>query len=255
MLVGGGFSNNLTQYDDFDPGPLFDSAKMEPFSFTVDDFDVDWITEGRNIGMSRKFVTDVRYRTEPGAKEQRYDLKVNHPLSIGGTDVFLIGHGYAPEITIRDGDGKVVSTGPTVFLPMQRDLLSFGVVKAAFADPEIGLRASSTPPSSWSTATPQPQRRRRRSTLSMLVWTGDLGGSRTAPAVSVRPGQVEGDDGREGRQAVPDRPQPGQERAAARRTRLGHLRRGAQVEPRIQIQPHAVDLAGACSACAWRCSA
>ena len=30
------------------------------------------------------------------APEKSYDPKVNHPLSIGDTDVFLIGHGYAP---------------------------------------------------------------------------------------------------------------------------------------------------------------
>jgi cytochrome c biogenesis protein len=33
LVVGNGFSNNLTQYDDFDPGSLFDPGSMEPFSF------------------------------------------------------------------------------------------------------------------------------------------------------------------------------------------------------------------------------
>ena len=46
LVVGNGFSNNLTQYDDFDPGSLFRADDMEPFSFTVDDFDVDWLTDG-----------------------------------------------------------------------------------------------------------------------------------------------------------------------------------------------------------------
>ena len=41
-----GFSNNLTQYDDFAPGSLFDPAVMEPFSFSITDFDVEWLTEG-----------------------------------------------------------------------------------------------------------------------------------------------------------------------------------------------------------------
>ena len=41
-----GFSNNLTQYDDFAPGSLFDPAVMEPFSFSITDFDVDWIADG-----------------------------------------------------------------------------------------------------------------------------------------------------------------------------------------------------------------
>lgn len=177
VLVGGGFSNNLTQYDDFDPGALFDPAGMEPFSFTVDDFDVDWITEGRNIGMSRKFVSDVSYRTEPGAPEKSYDLRVNHPLKIGGTEVFLIGHGYAPVVTVRDGNGKVVSTGPTVFLPMRPDLVSFGVIKADNAETgQVGLEGQFYP--SFILADGDPQNLTGddlNPTLSMLVWTGDLG--------------------------------------------------------------------------------
>ena len=52
LLVGDqyGFSNNLTQYDDFDPGSLFRASDMEPFSFTIDDFDVDWLT-GMSVGV------------------------------------------------------------------------------------------------------------------------------------------------------------------------------------------------------------
>ena len=44
-------------------------------------------------------------------------LAASFALSIGGTDVFLIGHGYAPRITVRDGNGDVSYTGPVVFLP------------------------------------------------------------------------------------------------------------------------------------------
>ena len=53
LVVGNGFANNLTQYDDFDPGSLFDPSTMEPFSFVVDDFDVDWLTSGPRQGMAR----------------------------------------------------------------------------------------------------------------------------------------------------------------------------------------------------------
>ena len=41
--AGEPFGNNLTQYDDFVPGSLFDPDGMDPFSFTVDDFDVEWL--------------------------------------------------------------------------------------------------------------------------------------------------------------------------------------------------------------------
>lgn len=179
-----GFSNNLTQYDDFAPGSLFDPAVMEPFSFSITDFDVDWIPEGPRAGMARKFVAHLDYTTEPDAPTQQYDLKVNHPLSIGGTDVFLIGHGYAPVITIRDGDGNIAQSGPTVFLPTNaRTFESFGVVKAPDAQPDqIGLEGTfyptftmgrdadgnlTMPASAWGDALDP--------LVSLFAYTGDVG--------------------------------------------------------------------------------
>ncbi|KQV71439.1 cytochrome C biogenesis protein [Nocardioides sp. Root122] len=179
-----GFSNNLTQYDDFAPGSLFDPAVMEPFSFSITDFDVDWITDGPRAGMARKFVAHLDYTTEPGAETRQYDLKVNHPLAIGGTEVFLIGHGYAPVITIRDGDGNIAQSGPTVFLPTNaRTFESFGVVKAPDAQPtQIGLEGTfyptftmgkdadgklTMPASAWGDALDP--------LVSLNVYTGDVG--------------------------------------------------------------------------------
>ncbi len=179
-----GFSNNLTQYDDFAPGALFDPDVMEPFSFSITDFDVDWLTEGKRAGMAREFVAKLDYTTEPGGEDKTYDLKVNHPLSIGGTDVFLIGHGYAPVITIRDGEGEVAKSGPVVFLPTNAQTFeSFGVVKAPFAKPgQIGLEGAFYPtfamgrdadgnltmPASVFGEALDPL-------ISMSLWTGDLG--------------------------------------------------------------------------------
>jgi cytochrome c biogenesis protein len=149
MFVGKdqGFSNILTQYDDFAPGSLFDPGVMEPFSFSITDFDVEWMTEGRRAGQARKFVSHLDYQTEQDGETQQYDLRVNHPLSIGGTDVFLIGHGYAPVITIRDGEGNVAQSGPTAFLPINPQTFeSFGVVKAPDAQPtQIGLEGTFYP--------------------------------------------------------------------------------------------------------------
>lgn len=146
VLVGNGFSNNLTQYDDFVPGSLFRQEWMEPFAFDVTDFDIEWLTEGPAAGQARKFVSHLTYTEEPGGPEREYDLRVNHPLTIGGTDIFLIGHGYAPVITVRDGNGDVALSGPTVFLPTDASFRSFGVVKASEARPEqIGLQGELYP--------------------------------------------------------------------------------------------------------------
>jgi cytochrome c biogenesis protein len=179
VVVGNGFSNNLTQYDDFVPGSLFDPADMEPFTFDVDDFDVDWLTEGPRRGMARNFVSHLDYREEPGAPEKTYDLRVNHPLTIGSTDVFLIGHGYAPVITVRDGEGEVAYSGPTIFLPADQTFQSFGVVKAPDAQPEqIGLEGEFYPTFAMDGADSLPYSAFGNAVdplISMTVWTGDLG--------------------------------------------------------------------------------
>lgn len=135
LTVGNGFSNNLTQYDDFNPGALFRTEWMEPFSFDLEEFDVEWLYTGRAAGQARKFVSHLTYTAEPGGEEREYDLRVNHPLTIGGTDVFLIGHGYAPVISVKDADGEVLG-GPSIFLPTDMTFRSFGVLKAVDARPE-----------------------------------------------------------------------------------------------------------------------
>lgn len=137
---GDSFSNTPTQYDDFTPGVLTKSASLDEFSFRVDDFDIEWLYTGPKKGMARKFVAGLTWWDDKG-EAKTYDLKVNHPLAIGGTDVFLIGHGYAPVITVKDGEGNVAYSGPTPFLPEdQITFQSYGVVKAPDAKPkQIGL--------------------------------------------------------------------------------------------------------------------
>jgi len=181
VLVGGGFSNQLTQYDDFKPGELMSVDDMEPFSFTVDDFDIDWIREpGPGFGMSRSFVAHLNYRETPDGAEREYDLKVNHPLQVGKSEVFLNGHGYAPVITIRDAEGNVVASGPTPFIPDKAQLASmtsFGVVKAPGAEPKgIGLEGQLYP--SYEPVDGNPVSvfgDDLDPVISMLAYVGDLG--------------------------------------------------------------------------------
>jgi len=184
LVVGNGFSNNLTQYDDFVPGDLFDPSAMEPFSFDIDSFDIEWLTSGPAKGQARSFVSHLTYQETPSAEEKKYDLKVNHPLAIGGTEIFLIGHGYAPVITVRDGNGDVVYSGPTIFLPTDPTFRSFGVVKAPDARPQqIGLEGEFYPTYAF---TPESGPfsvfgNAINPAISMLVYTGDLNMDSGAP--------------------------------------------------------------------------
>ncbi|MDN5895347.1 MAG: cytochrome c biogenesis protein ResB [Nocardioides sp.] len=176
--VGSGFSNNLAQYDDFVPGSLMGIEDMEPFSFTVDDFDIEWLLSGPRKGMAQHFVAHTNYQETPGGEDKEYDLRVNHPLNIGGTSIFLIGHGYAPNITVRDGNGDIAYSGPTIFLPEdQATFTSFGVVKAPAAEPQqIGLEGLLYPTYLKVDGNPTSVLGDDRNpVLSMQAYVGDLG--------------------------------------------------------------------------------
>lgn len=178
VLVHGGFSNNLTQYDDFDPGSLFDPDKMEPFSFDLNSFHADWLLTGPRAGMAHDFVSHLDYRETPTSPTKSYDLEVNHPLRIGGTEIFLIGHGYAPIFTITDGDGNVSFKGPVVFLPVDQTFRSFGVVKVPDASPtQIGLEGEFYPTYNYTRATGPYSAfgNALNPRVSMLAYVGDLG--------------------------------------------------------------------------------
>ena len=71
LVVGNGFSNNLTQYDDFVPGGLFDPDAMEPFSFDIDSFDIEWLTSGPAQGQAAAFVSHLTYRETPTSPRRR----------------------------------------------------------------------------------------------------------------------------------------------------------------------------------------
>ena len=191
VLVGDqyGFSNELTQYDDFSPGSLFQPSSMNPFSFHITHFNVQWYDSGPRAGMATGFQSHLAYQDHPGAPVTDYDLRVNHPLDIGSTELFLIGHGYAPDITVKDGTGRVVYSGPTVFLPEDQTFTSFGVVKAPFAKDaqgkptQLGIDAMFYPyeidlngqPVNLKGDIGTGANRGKQSVLSFLVYRGDLG--------------------------------------------------------------------------------
>ncbi len=136
VVVGNGFANNLAQYDDFRAGPLFNDTALAPFSIRIDDFDARFETGDVQRGAAREFRTDVTVIDEPGAEPRTETLEVNHPLNIGGSTVHMVAWGYAPVITVKDGNGDVAYSGPVVFLPQDGNFTSAGAIKAPDARPE-----------------------------------------------------------------------------------------------------------------------
>ena len=136
VIAGQGFSNNLTQYDDFTAGARFNEADLAPFSVAVKNFEVRFETGPVQRGAARLFRANVEVTERPGAAPREEVLEVNKPLHIGGTTVHLIGHGYAPKVTVKDADGNVAFSGPVVMLPQDSNFTSLGAIKAPDARPE-----------------------------------------------------------------------------------------------------------------------
>ncbi|MBO0984259.1 cytochrome c biogenesis protein ResB [Rathayibacter sp. SD072] len=130
LVEGGqGFANNLAAYDSFNPGRFFDSGSLDPYQLTLDGLDVEYVTEpGDAFGQPIDFTANVTTTERGGGSEER-TVKVNEPLAIGGTNVYLLGNGYAPTITVRDPSGTAIFTDSVPFLPTDANLTSVGVVK------------------------------------------------------------------------------------------------------------------------------
>lgn len=136
VVVGQGFSNSVTQYDDLSAGAWFKASSLEPFNVAVKDFDVKFETGPVQTGAARLFRADLDVTDAPGEPTKPVVLEVNHPLHVDGSTVHLIGHGYAPVVTVKDGQGNVAFSGPVVFLPQDGNFTSAGVVKVPDARPE-----------------------------------------------------------------------------------------------------------------------
>lgn len=180
---GSGFANNITQYDTFSPGRAFDSAHLAPFSLTLDDFGATYQVSGMQMGAPRQFHADVTYRPSPTESTRTARIEVNRPLRVAGTSVYLVGHGYAPEFTLRDATGQVVWQDAAVFLPQDGNFTSQGVIKAPDTVPQIGFQGFFLPtvtadfsqgPRSIFPAATDPA-------VYLSAWVGDLGLDKGSP--------------------------------------------------------------------------
>ena len=135
VVEGRSFSNSITQYDEFSAGGWRDTDSLEEFTITVDEFHTEFETGEVQRGAARRFDADVTYTADGSSREDL--IQVNKPLiTDGGTQINLLGHGYAPYVTVTDGNGDLAFSGPVVFLPQDGNFSSVGVVKVPDARPQ-----------------------------------------------------------------------------------------------------------------------
>ena len=129
LPVGESFANTLSDYDSVSPGRWFDPDSLSPYRLTLTKFVAEYDeSKSANLGDPIDYTAYVTTQV-PGQKTQKQTIKVNSPLQIGGTQVYLLSNGYAPVVTVRNPAGKVVYSAPVPFLPIDTNLTSQGVIK------------------------------------------------------------------------------------------------------------------------------
>ncbi|GGK79718.1 cytochrome c biosynthesis protein [Planomonospora parontospora subsp. parontospora] len=147
VVEGDGFANTVAAYDRYMPGQQVNAESLEPFSFTLEDFQATYIAQGPKRGQALDYAARLAVSDAPGAPERDYELKVNEPLDVNGTLTYLIDHGYAPTFRITDGQGQVAFEGSVPCLVVQpATFTSECVIKVPDALPEqLGLMVAFLP--------------------------------------------------------------------------------------------------------------
>ncbi|MFG1668186.1 cytochrome c biogenesis protein ResB [Streptomyces sp. Y7] len=182
LVEGNGFSNTLISYDDFKSGSLFTTDDLTPYSFDLNDFTGTYEVSGPNKGTPRTYQAALTYSEGAYGKDEKTIVKVNKPLEIGDSKVYLTAHGYAPVITVRDGRGKVVFRDAVPLLPLDGNVTSTGVVKvldgyknAKGAREQLGISAFLLPTYTKGSETASTFPALLNPVLNLAPYYGDLG--------------------------------------------------------------------------------
>ncbi len=172
---GSGFANAVLNYDDIKPGRRFSEDSLVPLNFVLDDFRATYGPDGA----ARTFDGLIRYAPTADAALRPYDMRVNHPLHVGAAKVYLIGHGYAPVVEVRDASGELAFPAQSVpCLPQNPRFLSRCVIKVPDTrGAQLGFEGVFTPTTvqnaTGNVASAHPAA--TRPALTLVAFRGDLG--------------------------------------------------------------------------------
>ena len=132
---GSTFTNTVTAYDQFKPGRLTSGASLSAFSFTLDDFKAAYQPSGE----AKSFDARLTYQNTLDGVHKQYDLRVNHPLRFGSSTLYLLGHGYALHVVVRDSKSQVVYDDTVACLPQDAVFTSICTIKVPDSSPQLGF--------------------------------------------------------------------------------------------------------------------
>ena len=177
LVEGETFANTLLDYDSMNRGRFVGDGALAPYSMRLDSFDVTYQPFGEpGSGQAGDFSANVT--VQENGEERTGSVKVNEPLGVADDNVFLLGNGYAPTVTVRNPEGDVVFTNSTPFLPQDNNMTSLGVLKIPDGlSEQVGLVGFFYPTTgvldtgAFFSAFPE----LTNPTLTLDVYTGDLG--------------------------------------------------------------------------------
>ena len=184
LVVGQAFANVRLTFDSFIPGRFFADSDLAPYRLILNDFSVRYEEQNLNAyGQPIDYAAKVTTYDGAGTASTAV-IKVNDPLRIGGNEIYLLGNGYAPKITVKDPEGNIVFTEAVPFLPQDANLTSLGVVKIPDGlASQIGMRGFFYPTAAslatGALASTHPDLRNPE--LSLFVYKGDLGIDKGVP--------------------------------------------------------------------------
>ncbi len=140
--VGERFVNTPTSYDTLTYGKLYKDSNLPAFMLTADKFVAKY-----NVATSapEDYTLNISLLRDDFFELEKKVIKVNSPLSIGSTRIYLQANGYSPVVTVKDSKGNVGFQGPVPFLPQDGNLRSIGAIKVPDAEPQIGFVGSFVP--------------------------------------------------------------------------------------------------------------
>jgi cytochrome c biogenesis protein len=144
---GQGFCNVVTSYDSWRPGRLAAEGKVGPAPFCLDNLD-RFTAEYLPDGQPSKFAADVTYSVGTDGAPRHRVITENHPLRLEGDRLYLIGHGYAPKVTVRMPDGSVRHDQAAFIATQPATLLSEGAFQEQGkpgANQDIGIEGFFAP--------------------------------------------------------------------------------------------------------------
>ncbi len=132
-----GFTDAAVSYWSYAPGRWFAEDDHAGWRLDLDAFEVDWIRDplAPGAGQPTTFRSDVTMTTRDGEQFAGV-VEGNRPLTVDGRKIHQLDWGYAPHVTVRDGD-RVVNEG----FALTEDRTGFfaGAVKAPAGAPDIGV--------------------------------------------------------------------------------------------------------------------